>query len=90
MARGLPLFATDKELGAALLGPDRVPEWVQIAPLLEARGLPKIDDLMGGRYWPAVRAFFDHLYGMRQGEVPLASDGTENFEQWRQKRKRRS
>jgi hypothetical protein len=34
--------------------------------------------------------FFDRLYGLRQGQVPLASDGTENFEQWRQKQKRRS
>ena len=56
----LPLFATDSIISAALLGPDRVREWRQIAPLLEARGLPKVDQLMGGRYWPAVRAFFDH------------------------------
>jgi hypothetical protein len=48
MERSLPLFATDEEIGAALLGSDRVVEWMQIAPLLEARGLPKIDDLMGG------------------------------------------
>jgi hypothetical protein len=31
---------------------------------LETRGLPKIDRLMCGRYVPAVRAFFDHLYGL--------------------------
>jgi hypothetical protein len=45
----LPLFATDDVIGAALLGPKRVQEWHQLAPLLEARGLPKIDPLMGGR-----------------------------------------
>ena len=39
----LPLFATDDEIGSALLGADRVQEWRQIAPLLEARGLPKVD-----------------------------------------------
>ena len=41
--RGLPLFASDDIIGRALLGADRVQEWQQIAPLLEARGLPKID-----------------------------------------------
>lgn len=45
----LPLFATDDVLGAALLGADRVQEWRQIVPLLETRGLPKVDKLMGGR-----------------------------------------
>ena len=86
----LPLFATDRLLGAALLGPDRVQEWLHIAPLLEARGLPKVDDLIGGRYVPAVRAFFDHLYGLDRSGPPLAPDGTEDFEKWRQKAKRRA
>jgi hypothetical protein len=82
----LPLFATDSIISAALLGPDRVQEWRQIAPSLEARGLPKVDQLMGGRYWPAVRAFFDHQYGLdRGGGTPLAPDGTENFEKWGRK-----
>ena len=39
----LPLFATDDAIGAALLGPKRVAEFKQIVPLLEARGLPKVD-----------------------------------------------
>jgi hypothetical protein len=60
----LPLFATDDVIGAALLGEDGVQEWRQVAQFLETRGLPKIDQLMGGRYVPAVRAFFDHLYGL--------------------------
>jgi hypothetical protein len=85
------LFASDDIVGEWLLGPDRIRDWEQIAPLLEARGLPKVDTLMGGRYWPAVRAFFDHLYGLdRGGDVPSAPDGTENFEAWRQKKSRRS
>jgi hypothetical protein len=86
----LPLFATDDVIGAALLGPKRVQEWRQIAPLLEARGLPKIDPLMGGRYVPAVRAYFDHQYGLdRGGGVPLAPDGVEDFQGWKQKQKHR-
>ena len=35
-----------------------------MAQMLEERGLPKVDHLMGGRYVPAVRAFFDRLYGL--------------------------
>jgi hypothetical protein len=85
----LPLFATDEVIGVALLGAERVQEWRQIAPMLEARGLPRIDQLMGGRYVPAVIAFFDHLYGLdRGGDVPTAPDGMENFEAWRHKSRR--
>jgi hypothetical protein len=84
----LPLFATDDVIGAALLGDDRVQEWRQMVPLLEARGLPKVDPLMGGRYVPAVRAYFDHQYGLdRGGDVPLAPDGVEDFEGWKRKQK---
>jgi hypothetical protein len=84
----LPLFATDEIIGAALLGPKRVQEWRQIAPLLEGRGLPKLDPLMGGRYLPAVRAYFDHQYGLDNGGgAPLAPDGVEDFQTWRQRQK---
>jgi hypothetical protein len=85
----LPLFATDDALGAALLGPHRVPEWRHIASLLETRGLPRVDQLMGGRYTRAVIAFSDHSYGLDcGGDVPLAPDGTENFEKWRRQKHR--
>jgi hypothetical protein len=89
--KSLPLFATDDMLGAALLGFARAQEWRQIVPLLEGRGLPRIDALMGGRYVPAVRHFFDHLYGLdhRDGGAPLAPDGVEDFSKWRNKQKSR-
>jgi hypothetical protein len=83
----LPLFANDSSIGAALFGLDRAHEWPPIASLLENRGLPKIDVLMGGRYVPAVRAFFDHMYGLDRSAAPLAPDGTEDFQKWREKRK---
>jgi hypothetical protein len=87
----LPLFADDAAIAPMLLGPGREQEWRQIALLLEARGLPKIDQLMGGRYVRAVIAFFDHSYGLdRGGEVPSAPDGTEDFDGWRQRQKRRA
>jgi len=85
----LPLFATDSLLGAALLGPDRAQEWLQIVPMLESRGLPKVDQLMGGRYVPAVRAFFDRRYGLdhNAANVPLAPDGVEDFDSWKRRKK---
>ena len=88
----LPLFATDEIIGAALLGPDRVQEWRQMVPLLESRGLPKVDQLMGGRYVRAVINFFDREYGLGRddGAPPLAPDGVENLDAWKQKQKRRS
>ena len=87
----LPLFAADEAIGAMLLGPGREQEWRQIVTLLEARGFPKIDHLMGGRYVRAVIDFFDNQYGLnRGGASPLAPDGVEDFEKWRQRQKRHS
>jgi len=87
----LPLFADDEVIGAALLGADRVSEWKQMAPLLEARGMPKVDALTGGRYVRAVVAFFDKIYGIGHGsDAPLVPDGIEDFGAWKQKQKRHS
>jgi hypothetical protein len=60
----LPLFASDAEIGAALLGSKRASEWKVLAPLYERQGFPKIDPVMGDRYVPAIKAFFDKQYGV--------------------------
>jgi hypothetical protein len=83
----LPLFADDTAIGVALLGPGRAGEWRQLAALLEVRGLPRIDALMGGRYVPAVKAFFDRDYGLAGARSPLVPDGVEDLGAWK-KRKR--
>ena len=85
----LPLFADDAAIAAMLLGPGREQEWRQIAPMLEARGLPKVDPTIGGRYVRAVICFFDHQYGLNHGSVPLAADGLEDFKTWKERQKRR-
>ena len=82
----LPLFAADCDLGPAILGPKRAGDWPQIAALLESKGLPTINAAMGGRYTPAVKAFFDRQYGLA-GEAPQKPDGVEDLGSWR-KRKR--
>jgi hypothetical protein len=81
----LPLFADDLAIGNALLGPRRSREWREIAALLESRGLPKMDPLMGGRYVPAIKAFFDREYGIA-GTPPTAPDGVEDLGAWKRKR----
>jgi hypothetical protein len=65
----LPLFATDLELGAALLGQGRAREFTGIATMLEREGFPPVLALWGGRYVPAVRAFLDQMHG---GAAPVA------------------
>ena len=52
--------------------------WAGKAVVLERHGLPPIDPLMGGRYWPAVRAFWDRRYGLSTIEASRP-DGTENL-----------
>lgn len=85
----LPLFADDLSIGAALLGRARASEWRDLAPLLEARGLPKMDELLGGRYVPAVKAYFDRQYGIAGGAVtaaPRSPDGIEDLAAWKTKK----
>ena len=72
----LPLFATDEEIGEAVLGSDRRAEFKGLAILLERQGMPKISPLLGGRYVPAVKQFFDTHNGLSTS-APAAPDGTE-------------
>jgi hypothetical protein len=52
--------------------------WAAIAKILERHGLPCVDPLMGGRYWPAIRAFWDQRYGI-SNVVASQPDGGENL-----------
>lgn len=82
-----PLFASDAEIGAALLGPARAKDFAAIAPLLESSGLPKIHPLLGGRYWPAVKAWCDAQHGLSD-QVPSAPSGKVDAGSWNAKRRR--
>ncbi|MBR0934846.1 hypothetical protein [Bradyrhizobium jicamae] len=72
----LPLYATDEEIGEVVLGVERKGEFKGLAVLLERQGMPKISPLLGGRYVPAVKQFFDTYNGLSQS-VPARPDGTE-------------
>lgn len=82
----LPLFADEAELARALLG-ERSGAWRELVPLYEARGFPKIDPMMGGRYVPAVKAFFDREYRLTE-RGPAAPQGTEGVIEWNGRRRR--
>lgn len=75
----LPMFAPDDAIAAVFMGPGKTAEWREIAALLEGRGLPKIDELMGGRYVPAVKRFFDDEYNLTAGPALAAPDGPEEL-----------
>ncbi|WP_374330458.1 hypothetical protein [Aestuariivirga sp.] len=57
-------------------------DWTAIATVLEREGLSRVDPLFGGRYWPAVIAFFHNRYGLHSiGSVGhMTPDGKENLD----------
>jgi hypothetical protein len=82
----LPLFADDNAIGQALLGVARASEWQNLVPIYERRGFPRFDQVMQGRYVPAVRAFFDREYGI--GATPIKPQGVERPDTWNQPKRR--
>lgn len=74
-ARGL--FPCEEEV-ARRLSQDAA-TWRGKAVVLERDGLPRIDPLMGGRYWPAVEAFWNRRYGLSTVQVSQP-DGEENLD----------
>jgi hypothetical protein len=54
-------------------------EWAAKAVILERHGLPRIDPMMGGRFWPAVLQFWNQRYGLTRIEV-FQPDGGENLD----------
>lgn len=71
------LFPAEDEIARKL---SKTPsEWRAVAVVLERDGFPRVDPIMGGRYWPAVIAWFNKRYGIAS-VGPSAMDGTENFD----------
>ena len=70
------LFPCEAEIARRLSQSLR--DWAAKAVVLERHGLPRIDPLMGGRYWPAVIAFWNRRYGLANVEISQP-DGEENL-----------
>ena len=71
------LFPCEAEIARRLSQSER--RWREIARQLEREGLPKIDPVMGGRFWPAVIAFFHGRHGIGN-MVPSDPDGEEHWD----------
>ncbi|RVO65719.1 hypothetical protein [Sinorhizobium meliloti] len=84
----LPLFATDQQLAAAIVGKERASMWVKaVIPQLEKKGFPRIDPLHDGRPVPLVRKFCEGYFGITAGFNAAAPDGKENLGMWKSRRR---
>lgn len=71
------LFPDESEIARRL---SQTPEeWAGKAAVLERDGLPRIDPVMGGRFWPAVQAYWHRRYGLSTIEASQP-DGGENLD----------
>jgi hypothetical protein len=101
----MPLYPDEAAIAVAVLGHKRAREWPRIAKHLEDKhGLPPVDAEMGGRFWPAIVAYFRIRHGMhvdglpppsanvhsRIRIVPFKPDGKDNFDDPPRPGKRRS
>ncbi|MFG1247322.1 hypothetical protein [Xanthobacter flavus] len=75
----MPLFPDEVDIARAVLGPGRVNDWKCLAPSLERQGLPQVDPVFGGRYWPAVKAWMDRRAGLTTMTVPARPGGKETW-----------
>jgi hypothetical protein len=65
----MPLYPDEDRIAVEVMGPRRAKDWPEKARYLEDKhGLPRVDELMGGRFWPAVVDFFRARYAMKPGE----------------------
>ncbi|MGE3279946.1 MAG: hypothetical protein AB7H90_00940 [Alphaproteobacteria bacterium] len=77
------LFPCEAEIARRLSQSGK--RWREIARQLEKEGLPKIDPLMGGRFWPAVVTFFARRYGIipeAERRAIIVSAGEDGEEHW--------
>jgi hypothetical protein len=75
------LWPDDEELAILLIGRERAHLWPAIAKAEEKAGLPRVSLQYGGRYWPAVKAFYDrrHLLLEQQSEIHDDERAKENW-----------
>jgi hypothetical protein len=71
------LFPNEREV-ARLLNQDFA-AWPSKAIILEREGFPRVDPIMGGRYRPAIIAWWNRRYGLATLEVSQP-DGGENLD----------
>jgi len=71
------LFPSETEIARRLSQDPKA--WAAKSLMLEREGLPLVDPIMGGRFWPAVHAFWHHRYGLSTVQASQP-DGEENLD----------
>lgn len=81
----LPLFATDLEIGVAIVGKKYASLWKRdVIPVLERKGFPAWDPLHQGRPVPLVKRYYADYLGLATGFPTARPDGKER--EWLGKR----
>lgn len=86
----LPLFATDKEIAVAIVGPKRATDWLKTNfPTIQAKqGFPKMDAFHGGRPVIKVAKFYETYIGATGPGINAAPHVQDKVGTWSgQKRK---
>lgn len=83
------LYPSETELAKILLG-ERAGKWPEIAQLEERHGLPRVDPVYGGRYWPAVKAFYDRRVKLIEEQQAGPDTDTREGERFDEIRSRRA
>lgn len=89
---GLPLYPSEAQISRRVFGPGRTDEWRALVHILERKGFPQIDPLIGRRYWRACQMWFDARHGIvdiRPGQLGKP-DGEETSPTPRPKRQKPS
>jgi hypothetical protein len=73
------LYLTDDQLWPLISPQLSRAAFIKSLSILETRGLPRVDPVFKGRYWPAVRAWLDHRAGIGDKQV-MAIDGEETWD----------
>jgi hypothetical protein len=75
--RSTGLFPSEAEIARRLSQSPAA--WREKAVILERHGLPRIDPIMGGRYWPSIKAWWNRRYGLTTLETSQP-DGEEDLD----------
>jgi hypothetical protein len=88
----LPLFASDAEIGAAVVGAAKAKHWasVTVKRLEQLPGFPRFDEAHGGRYTPGVRKYYEVKHGsLTAGDRLRVPDMPEDNSAWTSRRSKR-
>ncbi|RWN66294.1 MAG: hypothetical protein EOR99_16065 [Mesorhizobium sp.] len=85
----LPLFASDIEIAAAIVGKKCAKKWkeTRLPTLAEKAGFPPIDPFHEGRPVPLVKRFYESYLGL-SASGGFRLDGAENPAAWKTRRRK--